>query len=170
MDEMEEDTLTYIFFILVSQAYYLLVCLLIGGLLGHTMAALVFFLAFNILRRYAGGMHATTEYRCMAISTGLIVATMVCVHFLTITGCKWFWVPVGVAAILVFFLAPVESIEKPLSPKRRKQNRITSTVIAFVGFGAVLLLENSAFRFPIGMAILDESVLLFFGKIREGKF
>ena len=164
------DVLEYVFFIMLSQMYYLTICLLVGTFLDCMSETVAFFLAFTILRRYAGGMHATTEYRCMAISAGLILLSVASIEMFTKIDCKWFWIPVSISFVLITILAPVESIEKPLSAKRRKINNFKSSVLASVGLLAVVFCQEPALRYSIGIAVVDESVFLVLGKVREGKF
>ncbi|MBQ3151130.1 MAG: accessory gene regulator B family protein [Clostridia bacterium] len=78
LNGIEEDVMEYVvLFNLVSQAYYLTVCVLCGCILKSMTAALAFFLAFNLLRRYSGGVHASTEMRCTVMSTLMIVAVLI---------------------------------------------------------------------------------------------
>lgn len=169
-DKIEEDVLVYVFFILLSQVYYLIICLLIGSILGNTIAAVGFFLVFVILRRYAGGIHASTECRCIVTSTGMIIISLVCIQILIKNEWAGFWMLVGIAFMMICIISPVGSNEKPLSLRLRKINRIKAAGIAFVGFLIVIGCQRLQLKYSIGIAIIDEALLLVIGKIREGKF
>ena len=111
---------------------------LIGVLMGMIWQSLLFLAAYIPLRRFAGGIHASTPARCYFCSVGLII----CVLFL-LSKVPESALPIGAAAVsaaaALWFLTPVEDPNKPFSEAeevhfRRQSRRIllAETIIALV--------------------------------------
>ena len=65
----DEELYQYGFFILLSQILYFIITIVIGILLGIVLESIIFYIAFQFIRRYAGGYHASMEIRCEVMST-----------------------------------------------------------------------------------------------------
>ena len=67
----------YGFFILLSQILYFIIALIFGIIFNVLLQSVVFYIAFQFIRKYAGGYHASTEGRCEIMSTLSILACIV---------------------------------------------------------------------------------------------
>ena len=76
----EQELYEYGFFILLSQILYFIIAIIIGTICGTVFESIIFYIAFQFIRRYAGGYHASTETRCEIFSTLSILA---CIGFLS---------------------------------------------------------------------------------------
>lgn len=73
----EYELYIYGLFMLFSQVIFFLVVCIIGLSLGCVIKSVIFYVAFQFIRRYAGGYHASTETRCELLSTLSLLACVV---------------------------------------------------------------------------------------------
>lgn len=72
--EDEQELYIYGLFMLLSSLMYLILACFLGCILGCVLESIIFYIAFQFIRRYAGGYHASTETRCEILSTLSILA------------------------------------------------------------------------------------------------
>ena len=60
----EQELYKYGFFVLLSQILYLIIAIILGSIFKSVFESVIFYIAFQFIRRYAGGFHAKTETRC----------------------------------------------------------------------------------------------------------
>lgn len=116
--------------------------LLLGIFFQKTYGCLIFLLFHIPLRIYAGGFHQNTRGKCYAQS--LVIFFLVLFGATTAVQ-NWImvhWIMLVVLAIIpVWFLAPVEAMNKPLNPEERKHYKLVArsillTEIIVLGFFA----------------------------------
>lgn len=116
--EEERELYIYGFFILLSNLMYIILASLSGLLLGCFLESIVFYIAFQFIRRYAGGYHASTETRCEIISTLSIISSIIVIRLSKQYDFqKILLVVTLVSAIIIFCICPLDTLEKPLSEK-----------------------------------------------------
>jgi len=164
---IEEDVVEYVFFNLLSQAYYFTVCVLCGCILKNMTAALVFYFSFNLIRRYSGGVHASTELRCIILSTTMICVSMLAVKFVPfdIFMIRIILCVISFLAVLVF--APVSAPQKPLSEKRRKINKCKAAAVSTAEIAIALICGNVSVSAAVTTAMTAECILLIAGFIKN---
>ena len=64
----EQELYKYGFFVLLSQILYLIIAIILGSIFKSVFESVIFYIAFQFIRRYAGGFHAKTETRCEILS------------------------------------------------------------------------------------------------------
>ncbi|MDD4565549.1 MAG: accessory gene regulator B family protein [Eubacteriales bacterium] len=149
----------------------LITVVVIGLLMGMVWQSLVFMLAYNPIRSYAGGYHASTPLVCYLISIPFML--------IILTGIKMIpWNGYICAAVLLFAgmvlfkLAPVEDLNKPLRQIEitvyRKKSRIIAVVL---GCTAVLLWLTGLKQISasIIMALFVIAVMLILGVLKNNK-
>lgn len=106
----------------------LLTTVIIGGLFGMIWESLLFMFLYIPLRSYAGGYHARTPIKCFFFSIVMMSIVLWVIgyweYLKLICACQSI-----VALILIFFLAPIEDVNKPLDEieidvYRRRARRI----------------------------------------------
>ena len=171
ISDTEQELYTYGFFILISHIMYLVIALIFGSLLGIVLESAVFYISFQFIRRYAGGIHASTETKCEITSTLAIMLSIMVIkisYFYSITNAVL--TAAALSAIVIFALCPLDTPEKPLSTEEHKHFRKISLIILFI---IVLVIAVSyAFKFKITlisscMSLVLESILLVAGKIKK---
>ena len=168
-DELE--LYKYGFFILFSQILYLIIAIIIGILFRTILESIIFYIAFQFIRRYAGGYHASTETRCEILSTLSILACIVAIKFLKIYDFQAVLLMISaVSAVCILFLCPLDTPEKPLSEKEFKYFRKVSWLILFVIVIAIAVSYICKFNIvtaPCCLSLILESILLVAGKIKK---
>lgn len=169
--EDERDLYNYGFFMLLSQLMYFILACIFGLLFQCFLDSIIFYIAFQFIRRYAGGYHAATETRCEILSSLSILGSIGIVKLSLIYDFQTalFCLAI-VAAISIAVFCPLDTPEKPLSGKEFKYFRKISWIILFVI--TVTFVISYCFRFnvlfaPCCMSLILESVLIIAGKIKQ---
>lgn len=169
--EDERDLYIYGFFMLLSQLVYFILACIFGLLFQCFFKSVIFYIAFQFIRRYAGGYHAATETRCEILSSLSILGSMGIVKLSESYDFQLALLLITlVSAVCIFVLCPLDTPEKPLTKKEfqyfRKISRIILLVIFFVVIISYFLKVNILFA-PCCMSLILESILLFAGKIKK---
>lgn len=170
----EQDLYQYGFFILLSQILYLIIACIIGILLGAFFESIIFYIAFQFIRRYAGGYHASTETRCEVMSTLSILVCLVVIRLSKTYDFQFALLVVSIAsAACIAVLCPLDTPEKPLSEKEFKYFRkiswlilsVISLVVTISYFVRLKWLQ--IFFVPCYLSLILESLLLTAGKVKK---
>ena len=175
--DTEEDACIYQFalFIIISNIIFFLFCLLIGFIFSCIAEMIIFFLAFQILRHYAGGFHSNSETKCEIISSISIFLTGFIIY---LSKCFWalqllVMLTSFPAFLVILFLSPVEAEVKPLTKAEHKKYRIISLIILLIIVCTIYISHSLKYNFvsiPCCLCLFLESILLTAGKIKETKY
>ena len=144
---------------------------LIGLLLGMLWQTVIFLIAYNSIRSYAGGYHAGTSLTCYLISIPMILTVLFGIKLI-----PWNGYVVAIVLILagavIWFLAPVEDANKPLDQLEKKvygrRARISMAVLAGLAV-ASWLAEWKQSSLSIVMALGVASIMLILGIVKNKK-
>jgi len=107
----------------------------IGMVLNMVWESIVFLLTFIPLRSNAGGYHAKTQLRCYLYSVVMITVTLMGIKIIPWTGIICIALTL-VAGMIIFFLVPVEAVNKPLGQVEKavykKRTRFTLVLFVFL--------------------------------------
>lgn len=169
----EEDRELYIYglFMLLSQIMYFFLSVVFGLLFQCFIESVIFYIAFQFIRRYAGGYHAKTETKCEILST---LSLLVCIAIIKVIKTYDFqtlllFVTI-ISAVCIFVFCPLDTPEKALTEKEFKYFRKISWIILLV-ITAVIVFSyffkiNTIFA-PCCMSLILESLLLIAGKLKK---
>lgn len=87
--------------------------LLISIVCGQLVEAVVFVTAFRMLRSYAGGYHAKTQWRCYFLTVSTIILALSIIKYLIVSA-KMSILLWGLSGVLIFLWVPIEAENKPL--------------------------------------------------------
>jgi accessory gene regulator B len=156
------------------------ILLLLTGLVFHIGIETMVFMAFYMpIRRYAGGIHASTRLRCTIISLFSVVAFIKVSSFLIIHISYWNYLSVGILIlvnIIVFRYAPVDTANKRLSKENKIKYGKLSRIITIVEslllvIGILFLPVLKLYCMTAVLAILLAGItLLPYKKIMEGLY
>mgnify|MGYP003464135392 CR=1 FL=1 len=161
----------YGFFILYSNLAFLILASIFGAMFNVLLQSIIFFFMFFSIRQFAGGYHAATETRCDILSTLSIVASIGIIKLSKIYDFKTILLFITVVSmVLIFFLCPLDTPEKPLSEKEFKYFRKISWIILLVISSIIIV--SYFFKFdilftPCCVSLILESILLVAGKIKR---
>ncbi|MBQ4530920.1 MAG: accessory gene regulator B family protein [Lachnospiraceae bacterium] len=87
--------------------------ILISLFFGQLLEAVVFIIAFRLLRSYAGGYHAKTQWHCYFLTMFTIVTALSIIKYINVSMIVSvaLWMLSGV---IIFLWSPVEAENKPL--------------------------------------------------------
>lgn len=135
----EKELYVYGFFMLLSRLLYLIITAIAGALFGVALESVAFYLAFIIIRSYAGGIHAANETACTILTSVSMLISVFVIKICVVTS------PVLIpalsqliASLSVVILCPMDTPEKKLTAYEMQLYR-KKTIIAI----AVLALLSS---------------------------
>ena len=168
--EEDRELYQYGFFILMSQMLYFTITMVFGLLLGVFIESLIFYLIFQLIRRYAGGFHASTETSCGIMTTiSLLISTILIRVSLSVNLEIPFLVAASFSAISICIFCPLESPEKPLTNEERIHFRkVTHIVLCLISLGIILskVFKIEIILVPSCLSLILESILLIAGKVK----
>jgi len=122
-DSEKQEVIAYGAFALLQMIFSIALVILFGWIFGVLIEALVISFSTSILRKYSGGVHATSAVIC------IIIGTVACVGFGLLANISLFsQIPILVGLVMIVFVfsfataikkAPVESENKPISDRRK---------------------------------------------------
>lgn len=169
----DEDKELYIYglFMLLSQLMFFVITCIFGLILKCILESIIFYIAFQFIRKYAGGYHASTETRCEISTTLSILACIVLIRLSKTYDFQIALVTITViSAISIFCLCPLDTPEKPLSDKEFRYFRKISWLILFVIITVITvsyIFKLSIIIVPCCLSLILESILLVAGKIKR---
>lgn len=170
---IDEDKELYIYglFMLISHLMFFIIACIFGLILGCIFESIIFYIAFQFIRRYAGGYHASTETRCEIFSTLSILASIVAIKLSKIYDFQTVLLLITIlSAVCIFVFCPLDTPEKPLSDKEFNYFRKVSWIILFVIIVAIIVSYIFKFQMvtvPCCLSLILESILLAAGKIKR---
>ena len=167
----EQELYEYGFFILLSQILYFIIAIIIGTICGTVFESIIFYIAFQFIRRYAGGYHAATETRCEILSTLSILACIVVIRLSKTYDIQTALLIISaLSAVCIFVFCPLDTPEKPLTDKEFRYFRKVSWLILLAIVGAIIvsyIFKFKIFTVPCCLSLVLESKLLTAGKIKR---
>lgn len=167
----EHELYIYGLFMLLSQVMFFIVMCIIGLALGCVLESIIFYIAFQFIRKYAGGYHAKTETRCEIFTTLSLLACAVVIKLSQTYDFRIALLIISlISAVLICVLCPLDTPEKPLSDKEFKYFRKISWIILAIIVTLVIVSFCFKFEFsfsPLCMSLILEGVLIGVGKIKS---
>lgn len=171
ISDEDKDLYIYGLFMLFSHLMFFIIACIFGLILGCIFESIIFYIAFQFIRRYAGGYHASTETRCEIFSSLSILACIVVIKLLKTYDFQTVLLLITIlSAVCIFIFCPLDTPEKPLSDKEFKYFRKVSWLILLVIVTVIIVsyfLKLNILITPCCMSLILESILLTSGKIKR---
>ncbi len=173
ISDKDKELYIYGLFMFLSQLMFFIIACIFGFLLNCIIESIIFYIAFQFIRKYAGGYHAATETRCEILSTLSILACIVVIRLSKTYDFQTVLLIISaVSSVCIFVFCPLDTPEKPLSKKEFKYFRKVSWVILLVI--SINIIVSYFFKFqmvlvPCCLSLILESVLIVAGKIKKIK-
>ena len=171
IEKDEQDLYVYGLFMLISQLMLFVLSCIFSLIFGCLFEGIIFYIAFQLIRKYAGGYHASTESACEILST---LSVMLCIIVIKLSMKYSFQLPLLIiaffSAVTIFVLCPLDTAEKPLSDKEYRYFRKISWLILFMLLTLTILSYFFKWRIvfaPVCLSLVLESILLIAGKIKK---
>lgn len=169
--DTEQELYVYGFFILISQILYFTLTMIFGVLLDIVLESVIFYVAFQFIRRYAGGIHASSELKCEIATTTSIFLCLLCTKLCETNNIqKPILVLTSIATVFIFVFCPLDTPEKPLTKEECKYFRKISWVILLLIMLTICIgwyFKLEFLIYPCCMGLILESILLVLGKIKR---
>ena len=138
----------------------------IGVLMNMFRETAFFLLVFASVRRYAGGYHATTRWRCFLYSTIIVGTSLFLIKYIYINRMFYAASSLVVGSVIIIN-SPVEDRNKPLNVyevcEYRKRTVFLST--AWIVLLEILtFMKQEIFAYTVWIALVWVAVLLVMGK------
>lgn len=167
----EKEIYVYGLFMMISQVLLFVLTSVFGIILNCFIEAIIFYITFQIIRKYAGGYHATTETRCEILSA---ISVLICVLVIRISNVYGFYnillICTSMSIVAIFILCPLDTPEKPLTKKEkihfRKKSWIILIAISTI-IGIATYFKINALIYPCCISLVLEGILILFGKIKQ---
>lgn len=146
VNEEQEQIIVYGAINLFQMLFAILWVIIAGLLFGVFYEALIFSVTASILRKYSGGVHASSPSRCVIIGafSAALAGILINNIFYTINSITVAVISVTIiifAFITVFRNAPVDSIKKPIKNiETRKQFKRKSIFVIFIFSFIIIIL------------------------------
>lgn len=145
----------------------MLTLLVIGSIMGMIWQGIIFVLSFMLLRKYAGGYHASTPLGCYLLTTLIITVALSVMKYFEISILIYL-VLLMVSSVIVYMLAPVEAVNKELDKIEkiiyRKKTILIWIVEVSLAIG-VFILKHYEISICIFMAVIMVGISLVTGHI-----
>jgi len=147
LDNDNRDIIAYGMFALISIALSIISIIIFGMIFHVAIEALIICFTGSILRKYSGGVHASSPSRCIIIGT--IVCIGQAIIFSLLIGpviTKSLVIILGIVVFVMSYyflykLAPVDSIAKPIK-KREKIIRMKKRSIFVLSIYLIIVIIN----------------------------
>lgn len=167
----EYELYIYGSFILFSNIMYLIFVCIFGFIFGCLFESIIFYAAFQFVRKYAGGYHASTETRCELLSFLSIAICIAAIRFFKIYEYQMILLfCVFIFSIPIFCFCPLDTPEKPLTEREYKRLRKISFLILIIILSLIFfsyIFSFSIVFIPCCMSLFLEAILILAGKIKS---
>lgn len=168
VEEVDRELYVYGFFLLITRFFFFLVTIAFGCLLGIPFESVIFYIAFFLLRSYAGGVHAKTEMACTVWTMLALGTTVFAIRVREFSSAEILLLLIF-SNLSVFLFSPLDNIEKPLdADSRREYRKICNILLIVYDVIAVIsvLIRAPALCYPVVCGLSLEGVLLSIGKVK----
>lgn len=169
IDGKKLDIYIYGFEIIVSGVISVFIDVTLGIIFSQVLESIIFLIAFIFMRKYCGGYHADTYFKCniifmINISIVMLILKIgfkysIYLHFI-----------VGLICIITYItLAPIENEYKPLTYEEKKKYRITAIIISLIFFciSSVVYFNFLKFSIVIDIALVSVAISMIIERLRK---
>lgn len=155
-DDDKTSVINYGIFAWVQMLISILLVLIFGSLFLVVAESILVSFVISILRKSSGGVHANTPGKCAIIGTIVSVCGGLMAKYLSVTSERNIFIGIivfGISYIIIYKLAPVDSIAKPIKKKEKRKR----------------LKKNSLIILTVYLLIVISNMIIYFA-YREEKF
>ncbi len=137
------DVYVYGMELLLSFLLSTILIILIGLLTDNLIPTINYLIIFITLRNFTGGYHASTYLRCKLASIFIYTLTLLATKHIPV-DMKGYLALGIIGYLIIYYLAPIENPNKPLTFHERKKHKITSLILfsVFIGISFIMSILN----------------------------
>lgn len=145
VDEDKEQIIIYGAINLLQTIFAILWVIFFGIFFGVPFEALLFSITTGILRKYSGGVHASSPSRCIIIGTSIACIAGISIDHILYKLSMFTIMWTSIAFIIFAFIiiiknAPVDSVKKPITNIEVKKQFKKKSIVAILFFTGVILI------------------------------
>lgn len=152
IDEADQALYEYALNTVLSGVLHFGTCIALGAAFGITPASLALFIPFIIIRKFAGGFHASTPLKCYLFSVATNIFLLAVVKWLPLNIAWIYYILLILPLAIVVFFSPIDTPEKPLNTKEKKVFKAISIVLCLT-FAASSFFAYHYWSKQIGFAV-----------------
>lgn len=128
VESIYEEVYIYGLELIISFISTVLWIALIGGIANQIISAVIFIIIFVLLRRFTGGYHADTHFKCKLCTLSIYVAVILLSN-LIYANLFAYIILACIGAIIIIRFAPIENPNKAIPVNKRKRLKILSFIM-----------------------------------------
>lgn len=133
----EKEYYRYGIEITVSSLLNVILIIGIGIIFKNAAESVVFLLFFMLLRRFTGGFHANTYFKCNFSFCISFISVLVMYHFTEEKITVWLSILISILCVAIIFMkCPIENINKPIPQCKRKFYKYLAGILG-TGYGII---------------------------------
>ena len=153
----------------LMEKYLQILCIIILGIVGKEFwGTVVYLILYCKIREYAGWYHANTTAKCRFCSVSITIAAIVILKSIPKIHISMILAIIAFCGVLIFFLAPQQSENKPLSCEEKSKYRIKVVELYFLSL-LLFIIGHEYMPIVKGVttALICVSFMLIVGKINN---
>ncbi len=160
----------YAFFMMSSYSFFLVIAIVVGVLTNIPLPSFVFYVSFCVVRNFAGGVHADSEFKCLIFTTASVILSIIVIKTLIDLNCLLLPLLMMLFSIIILILlSPVDTHNKKLSSHERDIfRRKTIILVTFIVgvFFIMVIIKIMSIAIALSVAMLLAAILVVIGKIK----
>lgn len=165
------DVYIYGFEIIISGLISIFIGLALGFIFAQIPEIIIFLVVFILMRKYCGGYHADTYFKCNSVFIINIAIIMMILKINFNYSIYFHFIIELICMITYITLAPIENKYKPLTYEEKKKYRVTAIIISliFICISSVAYFNFFKFSIVIDMALISVAISMIIERLKKGR-
>lgn len=169
ISEEDIELYAYGFFVLLSKLMFCVIAILFGAIFNIIPESILFYILFSLIRSYAGGIHAPSEWQCTSFTSISMLLSIASIKMLiNYDAIVVAFSILAMASVLIALFSPLDTPEKPLTVNEKQHYKKKSILIVLLilFLATISVVSNqTTFLYSCAISLLLESILLTLGKV-----
>jgi accessory gene regulator B len=122
----------YGLFIILTESFLGIYCLVTGVLLAIPLESFVFYFVFMLVHRVSGGYHAKTELQCQIVTLISFLLCIIGIKALQGVPLSLLFVLYAICLVVLGCIAPADTPEKPLDKEEKAKFRKLTVMVILI--------------------------------------
>ncbi|MBN1073962.1 accessory regulator AgrB [Clostridium botulinum] len=165
-DNDKKSVINYGIFAFIQMGICIALVIIFGVLFNVTIEALIISFTVSILRKSSGGVHASTPERCAVIGT--VASVGIALIAKSVNSSFGFVILFGIIVFIwsyyiLYKLAPVESIAKPIKNIKKRKRLRKSSIITLSVYLIIVIINIISYLAINNFVLLTYSLCIYMG-------
>ena len=122
----------YGLFIILTESFLGIYCLVTGALLAIPLESLAFYLVSMLVHRFSGGYHAKTEFQCQVVTLTSFLLCIIAIKAFQGVSLSALFVLYSICLVVLGCIAPADTPEKPLDKEEKAKFRKLTVMVILI--------------------------------------